>query len=241
MPSQRDLPLHEGRDSRGESVLWERDEDYRVNRTVEGLHRDANEKGTLPSSRRAPRMTSGFHHIALVAKDMDQTIRFYEGALGMRLRAAYPMHGIRGAKHCFLEAGNGNEISFVEFTQNPEPNRNPKSFFQVWPVGMHHHMAYRCESLEQLKALREQIKAYGTPVSKLVNHDFIVSCYFTDPSGYNLELTYTYRGYTKDEYDVTVINRVIKPEENAHAESDRHGSNVVKASPAAAIQQKSKL
>ena len=62
--------------------------------------------------------------------------------MGMKLRAIYPMHGIKGAKHCFLEAGNGNEISFVEF-QDPQESQNPASFFQVWPVGMHHHMAYR--------------------------------------------------------------------------------------------------
>lgn len=173
-------------------------------------------------------MPSGFHHIALVCKNMKETINFYEGAMGMKLRAVYPMHGIRGAKHCFLEAGNGNEISFVEF-QDPEPSQNPPSFFQVWPVGMHHHMAYRCESLEQLHQLREQIKSYGVAVSKVVDHDFIHSCYFTDPSGYNLELTCTLRGYTEDEYQLDILDRRISEEENAHAESDRHGKNVVKA------------
>ena len=48
-------------------------------------------------------ISSGFHHIALVCKNMTETIKFYEGALGMKLRAVYPMHGIKGAKHCFLE------------------------------------------------------------------------------------------------------------------------------------------
>lgn len=151
-----------------------------------GIH-PAKDGKTLKAER-GSRMTSGFHHIALVCKNMKETINFYEGALGMKLRAVYPMHGIRGAKHCFLEAGNGNEISFVEF-QEPEESKNPPSFFQVWPVGMHHHMAYRCESLEQLHQLREQVKTYGVAVSKIVDHDFIHSCYFTDPSGYNLELT----------------------------------------------------
>ena len=46
---------------------------------------------------------SGFHHIALVCKDMAETIKFYEGAQGMKPRAVYPMHGIKSAKHCFLE------------------------------------------------------------------------------------------------------------------------------------------
>ena len=41
------------------------------------------------------------------------TIEFYERVLGMKLRAIFEMHGVPGAKHCFLEAGNGFEISFV--------------------------------------------------------------------------------------------------------------------------------
>ena len=146
----------------------------------------------------------------------------------MKLLAIYPMHGIRGAKHCFLDAGNGNEISFVEF-QDPMPNVNPPSFFQVWNQGMMHHLAYRCESLEQLKNMREQVKAYGVPVSKIVDHDFIHSCYFTDPSGYNLELTCTLRGYGEPEYDLSVLGRRLDESENAHAASDTHGKNVAKA------------
>jgi catechol-2,3-dioxygenase len=146
-------------------------------------------------------------------------------AEGLTPRVVGKQHGIRGAKHCFLEAGNGNELSFVEF-QDPVPSMNPPSFFQPWPIGMHHHMAFRCESMEQLLALRDQIKSYGTPVSKVVDHDFINSIYFTDPSGYNLELTYTYRGYTDDEFDLTVLDRKLRPEDNAHAASDRHGKNV---------------
>jgi glyoxylase I family protein len=206
-------------------VIWHRDEDAR-NGTVNGVHPGT--YGATLGGERGKRMTSGFHHIALVCKNMPETIKFYECAMGMKLRAIYPMHGIRGAKHCFLEAGNGNEISFVEF-QDPQPSKNPPSFFQVWPVGMHHHMAYRCETLDQLHALRDQVKAYGTPVSKIVDHDFIHSCYFTDPSGYNLELTCTLRGYGKPEYDLSVLNRRLAESENAHAESDKHGKNVAKA------------
>ena len=35
-------------------------------------------------------MPTGFHHIALVCKDMKEQIRFYEQAMGMKLRAIYP-------------------------------------------------------------------------------------------------------------------------------------------------------
>eukprot|EP00658_Telonema_sp_P-2_P023457 TRINITY_DN19400_c0_g1_i9.p1 TRINITY_DN19400_c0_g1~~TRINITY_DN19400_c0_g1_i9.p1 ORF type:complete len:244 (+),score=67.50 TRINITY_DN19400_c0_g1_i9:161-892(+) len=202
-------------------VLWERDEDAR--RTTNGEHPPS--AGSLGNNTRGAVMPTGFHHIALVCKNMGQTIKFYEGALGMKLRAVYPMHGIKGAKHCFLEAGNGNEISFVEFT-DPKPSTNPPSFFTVWPEGSHHHMAYRCETLEQLHKLRSQVKAYGVPITKVVDHDFIHSCYFTDPSGFNLEITCTLRGYTEEEFQPDVIFRSIQPGENDHAASDKHGNNV---------------
>ena len=60
-------------------------------------------------------MTAGFHHLALVTADLKETVRFHEEALGMKLRAIFPLHGIPGGKHAFLEAGNGNEISFMQF------------------------------------------------------------------------------------------------------------------------------
>merc|ERR1712070_675576 len=205
MPSSGDKP-----------TLWTRDEDFKDGKTVEGMHPPSS--GTAicgETNKRGGVMTTGFHHIALVCKDMQETIKFYEGALGMKLRAVYPMHGIRGAKHCFLEAGNGNEISFVQF-DDPKDSVNPKSFFTVWPVGMHHHMAYRCDTLEQMHRLRAQIKAYGCPVTKVVDHEFIQSCYFTDPSGYNLEITCTTRGYTKDEWQPDIIARRLRLGENDH-------------------------
>jgi catechol-2,3-dioxygenase len=108
------------------------------------------------------------------------------------------------------------------------PSINPPSFFQVWNQGMLHHMAYKCDSLEQLHKLRQQIKDYGVPVSKIVNHGFCHSCYFTDPSGYNLELACTVRGYTDDEYDITILDRKLRDDENVHEESDTHGKNVIK-------------
>lgn len=93
---------------------------------------------------------------------------------------------------------------------------------------MHHHMAYRCDTLEQLHAMRAQIKAYGVPITKVVDHDFIHSCYFTDPSGYNLEITCTVRGYTQDEWQPDIVDRRLRSEENDHAESDKHGDKVTK-------------
>merc|ERR1711964_42934 len=75
-------------------------------------------------------------------------------------------------------------------------------------------MAYRCDSLEQLKELRKQIKIMGTPVSKIWDHGFIYSIYFDDPNGFHLECTCTRRGYTTDEFQPAVLDRQLKEGEN---------------------------
>ena len=53
----------------------------------------------------------GVNHLALVTPDMDATVRFYAGVLGMRLVAttmAGPM------RHYFFEIGPQNTVAFFE-------------------------------------------------------------------------------------------------------------------------------
>ena len=82
--------------------------------------------------------------------------------------------------------------------------------------------------MDQLNEMRDQVKNFGIPVSKILDHGFCKSCYFTDPTGYNIELACTVRGYTDDEWDLTVLDRQLREEENMHSDSDNHGKNVVK-------------
>ena len=106
---------------------------------------------------------------------MAETINFYEGAMGMKLRAVYPMHGIRGAKHCFLEAGNGNEISFVEFTdpkqtqvrQSREGQSQPSATSE-WPF-----LARR----QQAAGSRQQAAGSDEQQQLLVSSPGAVVCY----------------------------------------------------------------
>ena len=58
----------------------------------------------------APRW-QGINHLALVTPDMDATVRFYVGVLGMRL-AATTMAG--PMRHYFFEMDRGNTVAFFE-------------------------------------------------------------------------------------------------------------------------------
>ena len=56
-------------------IMWHRDEDWRDG-VRDGAH-SGKFGGTLDVAR-GKRMPSGFHHIALVCKDMEEQIKFYE-------------------------------------------------------------------------------------------------------------------------------------------------------------------
>ena len=109
-----------------------------------------------------------------VVSDMKETVKFYEEALGCKLRAIFPMHGISQArrvvlffyraaerqsdlllhlqaKHCFLEIGNSAEISFVQLAEGEESEATRDGIglllvFLPGPsrVDSHCHCAYGC-------------------------------------------------------------------------------------------------
>src|SRR5437763_13918420 len=53
----------------------------------------------------------GINHLAMVTPDMDATVRFYHGVLGMRLVASVMAGPMR---HYFFELGPQNTIAFFE-------------------------------------------------------------------------------------------------------------------------------
>jgi len=166
------------------------------------------------SGKRGRVMVGGLHHAAWVCKDMKATVDFYESALGMRLRGIFPMHGVNGAKHCFLEAGNGAELSFVEFTGE---SKEPVSIAinAVADPGTQHHFAFKCDSMEQMHALRDQITDAGAQISPPLDHGMCYSAYFKDPvNGFSLEITCSKRGYKPSEYDISLLDRNPQPEED---------------------------
>mmetsp|Transcript_876 Transcript_876/g.1772 ORF Transcript_876/g.1772 Transcript_876/m.1772 type:complete len:215 (+) Transcript_876:57-701(+) len=166
--------------------------------------------GAVVGEARGRLMPRGVHHLALFTHDMRRTVEFYERVLGMRLRSIFEMHGVAGAKHCFLEAGGGLELSFVQVDDPPpraaEQGREVPRHLQTglddgrqMPGGTMAHVALRCGSVEELKALRKQVRDAGVAITPIVDHGFCYSAYFQDPNGFQLELCTTYRSYDPDE------------------------------------------
>jgi len=124
----------------------------------------------------------GINHLALVTADMDATVRFYQGVLGMRLVAttmAGPM------RHYFFEIGPGNTLAFFEWADAPhfeKPAGIPD------PVaGQFDHLSFNLPDEEALLTLRKRLLEAECEVTDVVDHGFIRSVYFSDNNGIALE------------------------------------------------------
>jgi len=134
----------------------------------------------------APRWR-GINHLALVTPDMDATVRFYAGVLGMRVVAttmAGPM------RHYFFEMSPQNTVAFFEVPGAETFDKGAGSPPPL-PIPIQlDHIAFNLPDEAALEQLRKRLLAAGSEVTEVVDHGFIRSVYFTDPNGIALEASY---------------------------------------------------
>src|SRR3954468_18477517 len=138
----------------------------------------------------------GVNHLALVTPDMDATVRFYAGVLGMRLCATLMAGPMR---HYFFEIGDGQTVAFFEIpgmeTFAKPAGGPPDRAIQF------DHLSFGLSSEGELLALQERLRAAGCDVTRVVDHGIMHSIYFTDPNGIALEASWWVRGPTgRDDY-----------------------------------------
>jgi catechol 2,3-dioxygenase-like lactoylglutathione lyase family enzyme len=127
----------------------------------------------------------GINHLALVTPDMDATVRFYAGVLGMPLVAtllAGPM------RHYFFEMSDGNTVAFFEVKSMPtfaKPAGGPSDR----PIQLD-HLSFNVPDEHALEMLRKRLLAAGCEVTEVVDHEILRSVYFTDPNGIALEASW---------------------------------------------------
>lgn len=127
----------------------------------------------------------GVSHLALVTDDMDATVRFYAGVLGMPLvmtLMAGPM------RHYFFEMAPGNTVAFFEIAgveTFAKGAGTPVDFpFQL------DHLSFNVPDEDALRLLQQRLKAAGSEVTEIVDHDQMKSVYFTDNNGIALEASH---------------------------------------------------
>lgn len=196
----------------------------------------------MPAAKNSEFDIRGVNHLALVCRDMAETVKFYRDILGMPLIKTINLPGNMG-QHFFFDIGNGDSLAFFWFPDAPErapgiasPQALPAQGSMLTAHGSMNHIAFNVPA-ERFDAYCAQLQAKGITISGVFNHDnspmqmsrhvtedvFVRSVYFFDPDGICLE----FAAWTKpfDETDV------------AHDPMTAHGTVaqgvIVKASTAA--------
>jgi catechol 2,3-dioxygenase-like lactoylglutathione lyase family enzyme len=148
----------------------------------------------------------GFHHVALVCKDMQDTVDFYEGVLGFPLVKTLELgeHG----QHFFFKVTEDDGIAFFWFSNvNPaQPGvaaadwnagemtpGQAKGLVSKAAVGAMHHLSFGVPA-DKLDEYRDKLRAAGIEVTEVVSHEdengeCIRSIFFRDPDGIILEFS----------------------------------------------------
>ncbi|MEE4201744.1 VOC family protein [Erythrobacter sp.] len=152
--------------------------------------------------------TKGINHIALVCRDMKETMHFYTEVLKMPLFKTVQLPD--GGQHFFFDCGGGNSVAFFWWEDAP-PAAPGIASVKKFPydaktaVGSMNHLAFDMEE-DELEAAIERLQDAGVELTPAVfNHDdspqgysedmhdgvFVRSVYFTDPNGIMLEFAAT--------------------------------------------------
>lgn len=129
-------------------------------------------------------MIKGLHHNAYRCRDSEETRRFYEDFLGLRLAGALEIRETKTGRrtqvlHTFYEMGDGSYLAFFDAPDQPFQFKDQHDFDL--------HIALEVDQAT-LERAYEKGSAEGREVRGVVDHGFIHSIYFRDPNGYVIEL-----------------------------------------------------
>ena len=160
--------------------------------------------------------TTGINHIALVCRDMKETVHFYTEILQMPLFKTVQLPD--GGQHFFFDCGNGNSVAFFWWADAPAAAPGIASvkkfpFDAKTAIGSMNHLAFDMAE-DELEAAVARLTEAGVDLTPAVfNHDdrargispkmhdgvFVRSVYFTDPNGIMLEFAATTREFGPDD------------------------------------------
>jgi glyoxylase I family protein len=121
----------------------------------------------------------GVHHLALIAKDVEETIRFYQDILGFPLVELVENRDYNGSSHFFFDIGNRNLLGFFDF-----PGLGNPPYEET--IGAVQHLALSIDR-EQFDAAKARLDEAGVEYLG-PDRGADDSLYLRDPNGVGLEL-----------------------------------------------------
>lgn len=130
-------------------------------------------------------MIKKLHHNAYRCRDSEETRKFYEDFLGLRLAGTLEIsETLTGRKtstlHTFYELNDGSYLAFFEAPDMPFEFKAQHDYDL--------HIALEVD-MPVLNEMLVRGKTRGIETRGISNHGFIHSIYFRDPNGYVIELT----------------------------------------------------
>jgi glyoxylase I family protein len=143
-------------------------------------HRDELRETYLrPLADRPASTVRGVHHLALVCKDVEETILFYQDFLGFPLVELVENRDYAGSSHFFFDIGNRNLLGFFDF-----PGLGNPPYAET--IGAVQHLALSVDR-EQFDAAKARLDAAGVEYLG-PDRGADDSLYLRDPNGVGLEL-----------------------------------------------------
>ncbi|GAA3217928.1 VOC family protein [Pseudonocardia petroleophila] len=145
---------------------------------VRARRAELKDKYLRPLAERPASTVKGVHHAALICKDVEETIRFYQDLLGFPLVELVENRDYSGSSHFFFDIGNRNLLGFFDFPGHDHPD-----FSET--IGAVQHIALST-SAEEFAAVRTRLDEAGV---EYIGPDRGIdnSLYIRDPNGVGIE------------------------------------------------------
>lgn len=110
------------------------------------------------------------HHVAYRCRDARETVLWYQKMLKMDFMLAFPEDFVPSTRepdpcmHIFLDAGNGNVLSFFELPTRPEMGRDENT--PPWVQ----HIALRVRDRAELLEFKAHLESNGVEVLGVTDH-----------------------------------------------------------------------
>jgi catechol 2,3-dioxygenase-like lactoylglutathione lyase family enzyme len=115
-------------------------------------------------------------HVAINTNDMEATLQFYCGILGMRL--ARTTRTGDGRRHYNIEIGGGNAFAVFDGAELPSEGERQRL----------NHMALPVATAEEFDEAYQRLKDHGVNVTDIIERSYGKTFYFQDPNGIRLQI-----------------------------------------------------